>query len=233
MKSPTAFKFLTVSINLIFAVCNANAQIVTTNPGEYLALVEGNELINSQIESQTKVQLKTAGLQNTMAAEFTQIKKWEDKYSQYLQKAEGFASTLKAGTTLYHDGVHIFLTLGHIGKAVSGNPEGLVSTAAMNNLYIETATERIGVFTLLRDAVAKGGTENMLTGAERAKTMWELEDKLDRFNKKLRQLYLSLRYYTMADVWNKYTAGTWYNDNARIANNAYSRWRRAAKVASP
>ena len=208
------------------------AQIVSTNPLEYAALIEGNEMINSQIESQTKNQLKTAGLQNTMAAEFTQIKKWEDKYSRYLQIAEGFASTLKAGTTLYHDGVHIFLTLGHIKKAVSDNPQGLVSTAAMNNLYIETATELVGVFTLLKDAVAKGGTTNMLTGAERAQTMWQLEDKLDRFNKKLRQLYLSIRYYTMADVWNSYTTGSWYNDNAHIAHEAYSRWRRAAKVGS-
>ena len=210
----------------------AKAQIVSSNPLEYAALIEGNELINAQIESQTKNQLKTAVLQNTMAAEFTQIKNWEDKYSSYLQSVEGFASTLKAGTTLYHDGVNIFLTLGNIKKAVSDNPQGLVSTAAMNNLYLETATELVGVFTLLKDAIAKGGTENMLTGAERAQTMWELEDKLDRFNKKLRQLYLSIRYYTMSDVWNHFTAGTWYNDNAHIAQTAYSRWRRAAKVAS-
>lgn len=217
MKLPIAYKTLLIGITLSFSL-SSRAQIASTNPLEYAALIEGNEMINSQIGSQTKNQLKTAGLQNTMAAEFTQIKKWEDKYSRYLQTAEGFASTLKASTTLYHDGVHIFLTLGHIKKAVSDNPQGLVSTAAMNNLYIETATELIGVFTLLKDAVAKGGTENMLTGAERAQTMW--------------QLYLSIRYYTMADVWNSYTAGSWYNDNAHIAQTAYSRWRRAAKVAS-
>ena len=231
MKLPIAFRTLVLSLTFVTATA-ARAQIVSSNPLEYAALIEGNELINAQIESQTKNQLKTAGLQSTMAAEFTQIKKWEDKYSRYLQTAEGFASTLKAGTTLYHDGVHIFLTLGHIQKAVSDNPQGLVSTAAMNNLYIETATELVGVFTLLKDAIAKGGTQNMLTGAERAQTMWELEDKLDRFNKKLRQLYISMRYYTMADVWNRYTTGTWYNDNAHVVRVAYSRWRRAATVAS-
>ena len=231
MKLPIAFRTLVLSLTFVTATA-ARAQIVSSNPLEYAALIEGNELINAQIESQTKNQLKTAGLQSTMAAEFTQIKKWEDKYSRYLQTAEGFASTLKAGTTLYHDGVHIFLTLGHIQKAVSDNPQGLVSTAAMNNLYIETATELVGVFTLLKDVVAKGGTQNMLTGAERAQTMWELEDKLDRFNKKLRQLYISMRYYTMADVWNRYTTSTWYNDNAHVIRAAYSRWRRAATVAS-
>lgn len=231
MKLRTAYKTLVLALSMAFTV-SARAQLVTTNPLEYAALLEGNELINSQISMQTRNQLKTAGLQNTMATEFSQIRKWEDKYSRYLQSAEGFASTLKAGTTLYHDGVHIFLTLGHIRKAVSDNPQGLVSTAAMNNLYLETATELVGVFTLLSEAIAKGGSENMLTGAERSKTLWNLEDKLGAFNRKLRQLYLSIRYYTMADVWNEYTAGIWYNDNAQIAQTAYTRWRRAAKVAS-
>lgn len=231
MKLRTAYKTILLALSMAFAV-PVKAQIASSNPLEYAALLEGNELINSQISTQTKNQLKTAGLQNTMATEFSQIRKWEDKYSRYLQSAEGFASTLKAGTTLYHDGVHIFLTLGHIRKAVSDNPQGLVSTAAMNNLYIETATELVGVFTLLSEAIAKGGNENMLTGAERSKTLWSLEDKLGAFNRKLRQLYLSIRYYTMADVWNEYTAGIWYNDNAQIAQTAYTRWRRAAKVAS-
>lgn len=231
MKLRTAYKTIVIALSMAFAV-PVKAQIASSNPLEYAALLEGNELINSQISTQTKNQLKTAGLQNTMATEFSQIRKWEDKYSRYLQSAEGFASTLKAGTTLYHDGVHIFLTLGHIRKAVSDNPQGLVSTAAMNNLYLETATELVGVFTLLSEAIAKGGNENMLTGAERSKTLWSLEDKLGAFNKKLRQLYLSIRYYTMADVWNEYTAGIWYNDNAQIAQTAYTRWRRAAKVAS-
>lgn len=34
----------------------------------------------------------------------------------------------------------------------------------MNNLYIETATELVSVFTLLNDAVAKGGTETCSRG---------------------------------------------------------------------
>lgn len=231
MRLPITYKTIALGLALTLTL-SARAQIVSTNPLEYAAMIEGNELIGSQIDTQMKNQLKTAALQNTMATEFMQIKKWEDKYSCYLQSAEGFASTLKAGTTLYHDGVHIFLALGHLRKAVCDNPQGLVSTAAMNDLYIETATELVSVFTLLNDAIAQGGTENMLTGAERAQTMWELEDKLGRFGRKLRQLYLSIRYYTMADVWNEYTAGIWYTDNAQIAHSAYSRWRRAANVAS-
>ena len=39
----------------------------------------------------------------------------------------------------------------------------------MNNLYIETATELVSVFTLLNDAVAKGGTETCSRGRNGAK----------------------------------------------------------------
>ena len=74
MKLPIAFRTLVLSLTFVTATA-ARAQIVSSNPLEYAALIEGNELINAQIESQTKNQLKTAGLQSTMAAEFTQIKK--------------------------------------------------------------------------------------------------------------------------------------------------------------
>ena len=64
----------------------------------------------------------------------------------------------------------------------------------MNNLYIETATELITVYSILKDAVAKGGASNMLTGAERSKILWELNDRLAQFNKRLSQLSISIRY---------------------------------------
>jgi len=102
---------------------------------------------------------------------------------------------------------------------------------SMNNLYIETATELVTVYTALRDAVAKGGTENMLTGAERSKTLWALNDKLAAFSKKLNKLYLSIKFYTMTDVWNSVTAGMIERTNGEVATQAYSRWRRAAKLA--
>lgn len=116
-----------------------------------------SEAINSQIQDQIEGQTKTAVLQNTIAAEFNRIHEWERKYSDYLQTVEGYASSLKAATTLYEDGVRIFITLGKLRKAITHNPQGIVATMSMNNLYIETATELVSVYTLLRNAVATGG----------------------------------------------------------------------------
>ena len=208
----------------------AEAQIAASNPLEWTALAEGNELINGQIEKQIKGQTQTALLQNSIATEFNQIHKWEKQYNSYLKTASGYASSLKACTHLYNDGVRIFLTLGKLGKAVADNPQGIVAGMSMNNLYIETATELVSVFTLLNDAVAKGGTENMLTGAERSKTLWELNDKLSAFSRKLHLLYLSIRYYTLNDVWANVTAGMLDRSNGEAARMALTRWRRAAAV---
>lgn len=209
----------------------AKAQIAASNPLEWMALAEGNEVINGQIEKQIKGQTQTALLQNSIAAEFNRIHKWEKQYNSYLKTASGYASSLKACTHLYNDGVRIFITLGKLGKAIRNNPQGIIAGMSMNNLYIETATELVSVFTLLNEAVAKGGNENMLTGAERSKTLWALNDKLSAFSRKLHLLYLSIRYYTLNDLWNNVTAGMLDRNNEEAARMAMSRWRRAAALA--
>lgn len=216
---------------LWFGYNRAGAQIASSNPLEYVALAEGNELINAQIKAQIEDEQKTALLQNTIATEFTMIHSWEKKYNKYLKTVDGYASTLKACTTLYDDGVRIFINLCQLRKAMADNPQGIVATMSMNNLYIETATELVTIYTTLRDAIAKGGTENMLTGAERSKTLWALNDRLDAFNKKLTKLYLSIRYYTMTDVWNSVTAGMLDRTNGEIALQAHRRWIRCARAA--
>ena len=227
MKSRTISIILAAVLSL-FLPHIAQAQIAASNPLEWVALAEGNELINGQIDKQIKGQTQTAALQNSIAAEFNRIHQWEKEYNSYLKTASGYASSLKACTHLYNDGVRIFLTLGKLGKAIKNNPQGIIASMSMNNLYIETATELVTVFTLLNDAVAKGGTENMLTGAERSKTLWALNDKLSAFSRKLHLLYLSIRYYTLNDVWNNVTAGMLDRDNGEVARLAMNRWRRAA-----
>lgn len=228
MKSPI-IKLIAVILGLVLSF-TAKAQIVTTNPLEYVALAEGNELTLAKVRDQMDGQKKTALLQNTIAAEFEQMRQWEKKYNSYLKTASGFASSLKACTHLYNDGVKIFIFLGKLKNAISDNPQGIVASMSMNNLYIETATELVTVFSLLRDAVAKGGKENMLTGAERSQTLWALNGQLSAFQKKLNLLYLSIRTYTMTDVWNNATAGMLDRNNGEVAQMAMRRWRRAATI---
>ena len=208
----------------------AHAQIVVANPLEWAVLVEGNELIDGQIKNEIEGQTQTAVLQGTISAEFTQIKKWEQKYNAYLKTVDGYASSLKAASHLYNDGVRLFINLCDIRKAIAANPQGIAATLSMNNLYAETATELVTVYTTLRDAIAAGGEGNMLTGAERSRTLWMIEDSLKAFNHKLSLLSLSLRYYTVSDVWYNATEGIVDRTNGDIARQAQSRWMRASRV---
>ncbi|MCD8313469.1 MAG: hypothetical protein LUC24_04845 [Bacteroidales bacterium] len=225
-------KAMTLRISA-FAFCialsiAANAQVATTNPLEYVALAEGNELILGKMKDQINEQTETAVLQNSIAAEFAQMREWEKDYNSYLKTASGYASSLKACTHLYNDGVRIFISLVKLKNAIADNPQGIAASMAMNNLYIETATELVSVFSLLEDAVAKGGEENMLTGAERSKTLWALNDRLSSFQKKLNLLQLSIRQYTLSDVWANATAGMLDRSNGEVAQLALKRWKRAA-----
>lgn len=72
MKSRTV-SILVVCIASLLIGNKARAQFVQTNPLEWLALAEGNEAINGQIQDQIEGQTKTAVLQNTIAAEINRI----------------------------------------------------------------------------------------------------------------------------------------------------------------
>lgn len=220
---------LILPVLLLAGAGNLRAQVVVANPLEWAVLVEGNELIDGQIKSEIEGQTQTAVLQGTIAAEFTRIKNWENKYNSYLKSVDGYASSLKAATHLYNDGVRLFINLCDIRRAIGSNPQGVAATFSMNNLYAETATELVTVYTTLRDAIAAGGADNMLTGAERSRTLWMIEDSLKAFNHKLSQLSLSLKYYTLQDVWWNATEGILDRDYGEIARQAQSRWKRASR----
>lgn len=233
MKSPIdKIRYKAAMLSLLFSCVSAVgfAQLSTSNPGEYAAVTAGNTTINSQVSSQIDAQSRTTVEQNAIGVEFLQIKKWEKKYNSYLKKASGYASTLKAATHAYSDGVRIFMTLSKIYKTIQDNPEGVVATISMNNLYMETLTEMISVYDLLKNSVAKGGEENMLTGSERSKTLWALEDKLSDFQKKLNRLYLSLRHYRLVHVWNKATAGMIDRDVSQVCSQSLKDWKNNANI---
>lgn len=211
---------------------HCHAQLATSNPGEYTILAAGNELINGTVKSEITAERNTVALQNAMAGEFTKMKQWEADYNSYLKTAEGYASALKAATHIYDDGIRILLTLDKLRRAANNNPQGVVATLDMNNLYMETTTEMISVLSLLKTAVAQGGKENMITGSERSKTLWALEERLSSFSHRLHDLYLSIRHYQMSDVWNRTTAGMIERDKANIALQSLSHWKRYSKEVS-
>ena len=236
MKSRTDNSFPLLFLVLLQVFCFVSlplmGQVIVNNVSEHVAIKAGNESLNNTVTHQMKSQEKIAFEQNAIGAEFLQMKKWEQKYNNYLKDVSGYASALKAATHAYSDGVRIFLTLNKIRKVINDNPQGVVATMSMNNLYMETFTEMVSAYELLKNAIAKGGPENMLTGSERSKTLWALEDKLKEFQKKLNHLYMSLRHYNLVHVWESATAGMIERDVSEIAGQSLRDWKKRAKEIS-
>ena len=233
MSLPTVSKSaaaLSVAAALFLAAVPSSAQMSQSNPLQYVEIETGHKNINDQIKKQTKAQEKTGLLQATISAEFTKIKQWEGKYNSYLKTARGYAEAIKAGTSLYAEGVETLRHIHEIRKAVAANPQGIGASVAMNNIYVETAAELIRTYRLLKVSVALGTNVNMLTGAERTELLWNLNDALDQLNRKLRRLAMSIAFYNLGDVWNNATAGMVERSHAQVAADAIDRWKRAQRV---
>lgn len=233
MRLPTVSKSaaaLSVAAALFLAAVPSSAQMSQSNPLQYVEIETGHKNINDQIKKQTKAQEKTGLLQTTISAEFTKIKQWEGKYNSYLKTARGYAEAIKAGTSLYAEGVETLRHIHEIRKAVAANPQGIGASVAMNNIYVETAAELIRTYRLLKVSVALGTNVNMLTGAERTELLWNLNDALDQLNRKLRRLAMSIAFYNLGDVWNNATAGMVERSHAQVAADAIDRWKRAQRV---
>lgn len=233
MRLPTVSKraaALSVAAALFLAAIPSSAQMSQSNPLQYVEIETGHKNINDQIKKQTKAQEKTGLLQATISAEFTKIKQWEGKYNSYLKTARGYAEAIKAGTSLYAEGVETLRHIHEIRKTVAANPQGIGASVAMNNIYVETAAELIRTYRLLKVSVALGSNVNMLTGAERTELLWNLNDALDQLNRKLRRLAMSIAFYNLGDVWNNATAGMVERSHAQVAADAIDRWKRAQRV---
>lgn len=233
MRLPTVSKSaaaLSVAAALFLAAVPSSAQMSQSNPLQYVEIETGHKNINDQIKKQTKAQEKTGLLQATISAEFTKIKQWEGKYNSYLKTARGYAEAIKAGTSLYAEGVETLRHIHEIRKAVAANPQGIGASVAMNNIYVETAAELIRTYRLLKVSVALGSNVNMLTGAERTELLWNLNDALDQLNRKLRRLAMSIAFYNLGDVWNNATAGMVERSHAQVVADAIDRWKRAQRV---
>lgn len=200
----------------------------SSNPLEYAAIQKGEADINQRIKSQTSLMQELAGKQGEMGAEATLMKKWERNYNSYLKKTQGYASSLRAATTLYAEGMRTLSALWEINAARQINPQGIFASLSMNNLYLETATEFIKTYRTIKQVVVKGDEGNMLNGAERTQLLWELNADLEQLNKKLRALALSITVYNFEDVWNRAIAGKIEKSNGMLAEEARKRMKRAA-----
>ena len=228
MRLQTGLRRVFALIALSVGTIPASAQgLSSSNPLEYAAIAGGEELIANQIKKQSKAMAAIAVEQGAMSVANTKMKQWEQKYNSYLKTASGYASAIKAATSLYADGIQTLTALWEVHTACRINPQGIAASLSMNNLYLETATEFIRTYRALKNVIAKGGEGNMLNGAERTQMLWNLTNNLERLNRKLRLLSVSVTMHSLDDVWNRAVTGKINKSNKVLAKESSKRMCRA------
>ena len=228
MRLQTGLRRVFALIALSVGTIPASAQgLSSSNPLEYAAIAGGEELIGNQIKKQSKAMAAIAVEQGAMTVANTKMKQWEQKYNSYLKTASGYASSIKAATSLYADGMQTLTALWEVHTACRINPQGIAASLSMNNLYLETATEFIRTYRALKNVIAKGGEDNMLNGAERTQMLWNLTNNLERLNRKLRLLSVSVTMHSLDDVWNRAITGKINKSNKVLAKESSKRMCRA------
>lgn len=228
MKLQTDLKGILACMAFFVVPLSVSSQSLTqSNPLEYAAIHAGETRLDSQIVKQSRAMTALAVEQGAMTVANTKMRKWEEKYNAYLKNVSGYASAIKAATTLYADGMQTLMALWEVHTACRINPQGIAASMSMNNLYMETATEFIRTYKVLKNVIAKGGEGNMLNGAERTQMLWNLTGSLESLNRKLRRLSVSITMYSFEDVWNKATYGKISKTNKMLAKESSNRMRRA------
>lgn len=225
-------KYAIIGILTTFSVDIYATDYVSYDPLWMVAVFDGTKLVNDEYNKQTSQLVEIGALQNTMALHFNAVKNWQWKHNCYLKDAESFAEAFNAGTNLTAQAVRTMRDLMDLKKVMARNPEGIAATLAMNDLYMETITEFIKTFRMLKFSVSTGGEYNMLTGKERTEMLWALVDRLDELNTKIRKLILSVAYYRVKDIWAFYTRGMFERHKADIAENCLDRWNRVQDAIS-
>lgn len=137
----------TVSIRM-----SAIIDFVSVDPLWEAAVMTGTKKVMDQYNTQNTKLLEMAALQNTMALHFNAVKEWRRKENAYL-KVACYAEAMQAGSRLTAEAVRTVRDLMDLKKVMSRNPEGIATTLAMNDLYMETITEFIKTFRMLQNVL--------------------------------------------------------------------------------
>lgn len=194
-------------------------------PVQESIITAGEYTIQKQIGEQVAQLMAINTEQVPMSLEFKEMDNWNRKYYNYLSTPNYIINSVQAGTTIYTKAFECFRNLVDLGKAIKENPQGVVSTAALNNLYVETAVKFVKVFRTLNNVLKKGGKQSMLNGADRCRLLWQISGELDELKTSINRLAISVRYYSILDVWWNATMQYGIYDHKNVAEYCFDKWK--------
>ena len=220
---------------MAFTAMTGHAQSVAgvqVNMSQVLAFETEGRMVRKELAYQDELMAAITLEQSVMATELNAMKRWQRTYNNYLKSVEGFTEKLTSATTLYTEGVCLLKNLYDMAKASAANPGGALAGATNAKLIGDVAIEAIMAFRTAKVTVGGGGSTKMLDGNARVALLWELNDRLDDLNKKIRKLTNYIYYTRLIDIWEQYTYGMFAFDKKQHAQNALDRWVHRAKYAN-
>lgn len=233
MKSQTGKYRIAAIITVVMMMMPAaecRAEGYTLNPIEIGTLVVNTDSMNSKMRQQFIKEGELEIASYAQATQMSNITRWERKFSKYLSDARTYAQQAQAAYGIYTQTIKVLLNLVKLKKAIEANPSGIVASSLLTETYIKVADEVVLSFALMKQVFAKGGDNNMISGKERARVWWDLNDTLARLNDNLYRMAYNIAYYNLVDVWRHATQGILQRTNGTIANQALDRWKRHARV---
>lgn len=231
MRLQTAIRTSAIILLSLFMKVTAWGQsVIAFYPDQHVIIaLKGGDVISESHKNTTKM-AEIIAEQHVTDQMLTILDKWNQEYNDYLKDPTGIANSIKTGSMLYTQGAILLENIYLLKKAIGSNPEGIAASVPMNNLYMETAVTAIKCCKTLKTACTKGGSDNMLTGAERVELLWQLGEDMRELNKKVRKTAISIAYYRLTDVWWKATEGMIDYDHGGIARRCMNEWSRAVGV---
>ena len=216
---------------MLFVSLSLSAGVTISNPAEYAVIKAGEDQLQSttqkQLEALKKIDVKIA----TLYGINYKIRVYEEKYNKYLSAVSSFMTGIKAGSTIYLEGMEVLLALKDLKAAIKHNPNGvLVSGISMNRLYLDIGAEFLRTFNIMSKIVDKGGDGNMHTGAERVMFLWDLSQGISHLRSKIEQLTLIIGVSSYEDLWNKAIAGKISKTNKVLAKESMKRMRKGLSL---
>ena len=226
MRLRTECKILFLFVLLLQAVRTSAYSVAGVYPAQEFIINTGETTASSLLGDQAKTLAELNIVIAPVNYEVSEMRKWEKRYNKYLEDASYIVSSLQAGTTIYTQAFCTLRNLVVLTKAMRENPEGIISTSYMNNLYVTTAVKFLKVFRTLKEVCKKGGPTNMLNGAERCRTLWAISAELDDLNSDLGRLCISVSSYNFLDVWMAATLPYGIYSHKQIAETCLKQWKR-------
>lgn len=221
-------KIALTGISLFFST-SFYAQVNQNNMVETGLYIAYGDSTMRKISSQNNHITKTTVLNGAIYQANRNMAKWEREYNNYLTTISSFTKQLKANTTLYLDAVRVMIDLVDLIKAVRDNPQGLVASGYMTDMYFRVATTFLQTFLLMKH-FTDGGNLNMVSGADRVSYLWTLSLFMEQLDKDIRRATFCISCYTFEDVFYKAIAGKIEKTPGMVAAEAHHRMNNAMRA---